>query len=66
MRTIVVPGYPAIEVGQDMFSHCGTMAELNTQLCRVRRIVPQWHDDGKTRGEIALHWQRRAEQIRGF
>lgn len=63
--TLVIPGHPAIDVGPNMFDHCTNMTDLTAEYARVRRIVPQWHDDGRTRGAIARHWVARADELRG-
>lgn len=64
--TVVIPGFPALSIGPGMFDHYATMAEMNAEYARLRRIIPQWHEDGRTRGSVAVAWAQRAHEIRGF
>lgn len=61
---VVIPGFPAIDISATMFDHIDTQAELSAEYARVRRIIPQWHEDGRTRGILGTAHANRSDAIR--
>lgn len=49
-----------------MFDHLPTVTDVQTEWLRVRANVPQWHEDGRTRGTLATYAQNRVDALRGF
>lgn len=47
-----------------MFDHCTTIQHLDNAWMTLRAQVPQWHNDGSTRAELANARAHRADQIR--
>ena len=47
-----------------MFDHCLTITEAQSEWEAFRAGIPQWHDGGKTRGELARIAQNRWAALR--
>jgi len=61
----VDPSVPTIpEIYEGLFDHCRTVTQAESEWAAIRAGIPQWHDGGKTRGELARIAHRRWDALR--
>lgn len=47
-----------------MFDHYTTVKAVQDAWLRIRANIPKWHNDGRTRAELACIYQKRADELR--
>lgn len=61
----VHPSVPTIpDIYEGMFDHCLTITQAQSEWASLRAGIPQWHDGGKTRGELARIAHNRWDALR--